>query len=72
MGLIIRATTSPSRKCELMKISVQIVLSIYTNAAFTVAAPKFWNSIPDELRTQSYFITFKCRLHSYMLLLLFV
>ena len=66
-GLIIRATTRPSRQCELMKLSVPLVSPIYAYAAFTVAAPKYWNSLPDELRTQSYFITFKCRLHSYML-----
>ena len=50
-----------------MKHSVPFVSSIYADAAFIVAAPKYWNSLPDELRTQSYFITFKCRLHSYML-----
>ena len=44
-----------------------IVSSIYSDAAFTVAAPKYWNSLPDELPTLSYFITFKCRLYSYML-----
>ena len=66
-GLIIRATTHPSHKCELMKLSVPLVSSIYADAAFTVAGPKYWNSLPDELRTLSYFITFKCRLHSYML-----
>ena len=66
-GLIIRATTRPGRKCELMKLSVPLVSSINTFAAFTVTAPKYLNSLPDELRTKSYFITFKCRLHSYML-----
>ena len=50
-----------------MKLSVPLVSSIYAYAAFTVAAPKYRNSLPDELRTLSYFITFKCRLHSYML-----
>ena len=69
-GLIIRATTRPSRKCELMKLSVpqaEAQASIYAGDVFTVATPKYWNSLPDELRTLSYFITFKCRLHSYML-----
>ena len=51
-GLIISATTRPSCKCELMKLSVLLVSSIYADAAFTVAAPKYWNSLPDELRTQ--------------------
>ena len=32
---------------------------MYANSAFTVAAPKYWNSLPDELRTMS---SFKCRL----------
>ena len=50
-----------------MKLSVPLVSSIYADAAFTVAVPKYWNSLPDELRTQSYFITFKCQLNSYML-----
>ena len=66
-GLIIRATTRPSHKYELMKLSVPLVSSIYACAAFTVTPPKYWNSLPDELRTQSYIITFKCRLDSYML-----
>ena len=39
---------------------------MYADAAFTVAAPKYWNSLPDELRTMSSFITFKRRLHTYM------
>ena len=55
-GLIIRATTRPSRKCELMKLSVPLVSSIYADAAFTVAAQKYWNSLPDELSTMSSFI----------------
>ena len=59
-GLIIRETTRPSRKCKLMKLSVPLVSSMYADAAFTVAAPKYWNSLPDELRTISSFITFKC------------
>ena len=68
-GLIIRATTCPSFKCELMKLSLPLVSSMYADAAFTVAAPKYWNSLPDELRSMSSFITFKFRLHSYMLIL---
>ena len=66
-GVIIRATTRPSRKCELMKLYVPFVSSMYADADFTVAAPKYWNSLPGELRTLSSFITFKCRLYSYML-----
>ena len=66
-GLLIQAATRPSRKCELMKLSIPLISSIYADAVFTVAAPKYWNSLPDELRTLSYFITLKCRLYSYML-----
>ena len=66
-GLIIRITTRPSRKCELMKLSLPLVSSMYEDTAFTVAAPKYWNSLPDELGTISSFITFKFRLHTYML-----
>ena len=62
--LIIR--TTPSRKCELMKLYLPLISSMYADAAFTVAAPKYWNSLPDELRTISSFIIFKCRLHTYM------
>ena len=65
-GLIIRTTTRPSRKCELMKLSLPHVSSMYADAAFTVTAPKYWNSLLDELRTMSSCITFKCRLHTYM------
>ena len=65
-GLIIRTTTRPSRKCELMKISLPLASSMYADAAFTVAVPKYWNSISDELRTMSSCITFKCLLHTYM------
>ena len=39
-GVIIRVTTRPSRKCELMKLSVPFDSSMYADAAFTVAAPK--------------------------------
>ena len=53
-------------KCELMKLSLPLVSSMYADAAFTVAAPKYWNSLPDELRTMSSFMSFKCRLHTYM------
>ena len=44
---------SSSCKCELMKLSLPLVSSMYADAAFTVAAPKYWNSLPDELRTMS-------------------
>ena len=40
-GLIIRETTHPSRKCELMKLSLPLVSSIYADDAFTIAAPKY-------------------------------
>ena len=66
-GLIIRTTTRPSRKCERMKLSLPLVSSMYAEVAFTVATPKYLNSLPDDLRTMSSFITFKCRVHSYML-----
>ena len=59
-GLIIRTTNRPSRKCELTKLSLPLVSSMYADAAFIVAAPKYCNSLPDELRTMSSFITFKC------------
>ena len=65
-GLIIRTTTRPSRKWKLMKLPLPLVSYMYADDAFTVAAPKYWNSLPDELRTISSFITFKCRLHTYM------
>ena len=45
-GLIIRTTICPSRKCELMKLSLPRVSSMYADAAFTVAAPKYWNILP--------------------------
>ena len=63
----IRAITCPSCKYELMKLSVPLVSSMYEYAAFTVAAPKYWNSLPNNLRTMSYSITFKYRLYSHML-----
>ena len=66
-GVIIQTTTRPSRKCELMKLSDPLVSSMFADAAFTVAAPKYWNSLPGELRTMSSCITFKYRLYSYML-----
>ena len=66
-GLIILTTTRPSRKCEHMKLSLPIVSYMYADSAYTVSALKYWNSIPDELRTMSSFITFKCRLHTYMI-----
>ena len=49
----IRAITIPSRKCEPMKLSVPYFSSMYADAAFTVAAQKYWNSLPDDLRTMS-------------------
>ena len=58
-GFIIRTTTRPSRQCELMKLSLPLFSSMYADDAFTVAAPKYWNSLPDELRTLLFFITFK-------------
>ena len=68
-GIIIRSTIRPIRKCELIKLSLPLVSSIYASAdaAFTVAIPKYWNSLPDELRTLLYFIIFKCRLDSNIL-----
>ena len=63
----IRTTSRPSRKFELMKLSVPFVSSMYADAAFTAAAPKYWNSLPDDLHTISSFVTFKCRLYSHML-----
>ena len=66
-GLIIRVTTRLSRKCELMKLSLPFITSMYADADFTVAAPKYLNSLPDDLLTISSFITFKFRLYSYIL-----
>ena len=63
-GLIIRTTTRPSRKCEMMKLYVPLVSSMYAYAAYTVAAPKYRNSLPDELRTRYSFIIFKCLLYA--------
>ena len=63
----IRATTRSSRKCELMKLSVPIVSSMYAEAAFTVDSTWYWNSLPDDLRIISSCVTFKCRLYSYIL-----
>ena len=39
-GLLIRTTTRPSRKCELMKLSLPLVSSMYADSAFTIATPK--------------------------------
>ena len=61
--VMIQTNIRPSHKCELMKLSVPFVSSMYADAAFTVAAPKYWNSLPDDLRIMSSFITFKCRLY---------
>ena len=67
-GVRIRATSRPSRKCELMKLFVPLVSSMYADAAYTVAAPKFRNSLPDDLRTvMSSRVTFKFRHYSHML-----
>ena len=46
-GLMIRTTTCPIRKCELVKLSLPLVSYMYIDAAFTVAAPKYWNIFPD-------------------------
>ena len=54
----IRATTRPIRKGELMKLYVPFFYSMYEDTAFTVAAPKYWNSVSDDLLI-SYFVTFK-------------
>ena len=43
-GLIIRTTTRPSRKCELMKLSLPLVSSMYRCCFHG----KYWNSLPDE------------------------
>ena len=56
----IRETTRSSGKYKLMKLSVPFVSCMYEDDVFTVAAPKYWNSIPDDLRTISSFVTFKC------------
>ena len=45
----IRATSRPIRKCELMKLSVPFISSMFSDAAFTVAAPKYWNSLLDDI-----------------------
>ena len=45
----IRENPRPILKCELMKLSVPFVPSMYTYNAFTVAAPKYWHSLPDDL-----------------------
>ena len=59
----IRSTTRPSREYKLTKLSVPLLSSMYADAAFTVAAPKYWNTLRDHLRIISHFVTFKCRLH---------
>ena len=40
-GLIIRETTRPSHKYELMKLYVPLVSSIYADDTFTVTNPKW-------------------------------
>ena len=61
----IRATLRQIRKYELMKLSMPFVSSMYADCCFQYCYSG--NSLPDELRIISSFVTFKCRLYSHML-----
>ena len=37
-----------------------------SDGAFSIYAPKLWNSLPDRLRQLDYFSVFKCDLKTYL------
>ena len=53
-----------SRKCHTMKIVQRSTISAHSESAFSVVAPKYWNSLPYDIRCLKSLSLFKCKLSS--------
>ena len=58
-----------SRKCHTMKIVQRSTISAHSDSAFSVVAPKYWNSLPYDIRCLKSLSLFKCKLSTHLLTL---
>ena len=58
-----------SRKCHTMKIVQRSTISAHSESAFSVVAPKNWNSLPYDIRCLKSLSLFKCKLSTHLLTL---
>ena len=58
-----------SRKCHTMKIVQRSTISAHSESAFSVVAPKYWNSLPYDIRCLKSLSLFKCKLSTHLLTL---
>ena len=62
--IIIQSYNRSSRKCHVMKLVQLTTYLAYPESAFSVIAPKSWNSLPYDIRcTSSLSLFIKCKLY---------
>ena len=64
--LVPYSQTRRLRSCSKQLLAVQRTNLKYGNRAFSIAAPKLWNGLPDDIRTIKSFPLFKKRLKTYL------
>ena len=65
----IHTLSRASRKCHTMKIVQRSTISAHSDSAFSVVAPKYWNSLPYDIRCLKSLSLFKCKLSTHLLTL---
>ena len=65
----IQTLSRASSKCHMMQIVQRSTISAHSESAFSVVAPKYWNSLPYEIMYLKSLSIFKCKLSTYLLTL---
>ena len=66
----IQTLSRASRKYHTMKSVQCSTISAHYGSAFSVVAPKYWNSLPYDIRCLKSLSLFKCKLSTHLLTLL--
>ena len=62
-SITIQSSNRSSRKCHIMKLVQKSTSFAFSESAFSVIAPKSWNSLPYDIRRVSSISLFKRKLY---------
>ena len=62
-SITIQSSNRSSRKCHIMKLVQQSTSLAFSESAFSVIAPKSWNSFPYDIRCVTSISLFKSKLY---------
>ena len=62
-SITIQSSNRSSRKCHIMKLVQQSTSLEFSESAFSVIAPKSWNSLPYDIRCITSILLFKRKLY---------